>query len=76
MSARLKIFIWAIVRLIQKLLVTIFLFLIYVFGFGLTAIFTLVFNRHLLRKGSKNEDTFWNQAKDYEANIEDNLRQS
>lgn len=76
MPARIKIVIWSIVRLIQKLLVTIFLFLIYVFGFGLTAIFTLVFNRRLLRKGSKNEDTFWNQAKDYEGNMEDSLRQS
>lgn len=76
MFARIKIIIWNFIRLIQEILVTILLFLIYVFGFGLTAIFTLVFNRHLLRKGSKNEDTFWNEVKDHEANMEDSLRQS
>lgn len=76
MFARIRIIIRNFIRLIQKVLVTFLLFFLYVFGFGLTVIFALVFNRRILKRGSAEEGTFWKEAKDYEANMEDSLRQS
>lgn len=76
MFARVKIIIWNFVRLVQKILVTVFLFLIYVFGFGMTVIFLLFFNQRILGKISKDQDTFWGEVQGYEINMEDSFKQS
>jgi hypothetical protein len=76
MFARIKIIIQIFIRLIQKTIVTISLFLIYVFGFGVTAIFVMLFNRDILVSRYDKKDTFWGKAEDYETDIESSFRQS
>ena len=76
MLARIKIIIRTFVTVIQKTVVTISLFLIYVFGFGLTIISILLFNRDILITRRDKKDGFWVGAKDYEADMERSLRQS
>lgn len=76
MFARIKIIIQIFIRFIQNTIVTISLFLIYVFGFGVTIIFMMLFNRDILISRSDKKDTFWSKAEDYETDIEISLRQS
>jgi hypothetical protein len=76
MFTRIKIIIQIFIRLIQKTIVTISLFLIYIFGFGVTVIFIMLFSRDILIIRSDKKDTFWAQAEDYETDIEGSLRQS
>ena len=64
------------IRIVQKIVVTIFLIVIYIVGIGLTSIFVMFFNRRLLRKTFIGKNTFWNEAKDYEADINSSVRQS
>lgn len=75
MVEKVKIFQWKFVRLVQRILIAISLFLIYFFGFGLTKVFAVIFNRRLLGK-SKKADTFWLEAKGYLISIKDALRES
>lgn len=62
---------------IQNILVIIGLFFLYVIGFGITLFFIFLFNRKLLGmgKGKSNADTFWDDAKDYEADTAKSLKQ-
>lgn len=76
MFARIKIIIQIFIRLIQKTIVTISLFLIYIFGFGVTVIFIMLFSRDILVSRYDKKDTFWSKAEDYEADIEGSFRQS
>ncbi len=76
MFARIKIIIQIFIRLIQKTIVTISLFLIYVFGFGVTVIFIMLFSRDILVRRYDKKDTFWSKAEDYETDIEGSFRQS
>jgi hypothetical protein len=76
MLAGIKIIIQALIRLIQKIIVTISLFLLYVFGFGITAVFMMFFNRETLIRHPDKEDTFWSKAAGYEEDIEASFRQS
>ena len=64
-----------VVRVIQKILITVLLIVIYFIGFGITYLCALIFKRDLLfdvRTG----DSFWRKAKGYEPDMEDCLRQS
>lgn len=70
-----KIILW-IIFLIQKMLLFISLTLIYFIGFGITLFFMKIFSRRDLAGYSKDNDTFWIEAKGYEADIEDSMRQS
>jgi len=76
MLAKIKIIIRIFVTLIQKTVVTISLLIIYVFGFGVTVIFMMLFNRDILIIRSGKKETFWGKAEGYEADIESNFRQS
>lgn len=62
---RFKKFVWAYIRFVQKILITVLLFVTYVFGMGLLRVFASVFARSLLRTqwegGGKN--TFWLQPR-------------
>ncbi len=65
MKERFKKYLWAYIRFVQKILITVLLFLTYVFGLGLLRILASVFARSLLRTqwpdGGK--DTFWLQPR-------------
>ncbi len=62
--------------IVQKALITIFLILIYVVGFGVTFIFAMLFKRSLLRNKPERCDTFWVDVKDYGLDIDECMRQS
>ena len=64
------------IRIVQKVLITILLFIIYIIGIGVTKIFVMVFKREVFKRGYRSKATFWIEAKGYEANINDCLRQS
>jgi hypothetical protein len=73
MTAKVKIFLGNVVKSIQKIIITVALFLIYVFGFGTTLFFIAIFNRKLWVNNSVNKDTFWRSC---EIGVDDYLRQS
>ncbi|MDD5691491.1 MAG: hypothetical protein PHC37_07370 [Candidatus Omnitrophica bacterium] len=66
------------VRVIQRILLMIFLTILYFLGFGFTLFLLLFFNRKVLNINKKcNLDpTFWDIAEGYEADINDSIRQS
>ncbi len=61
---------------VQKILVTVFLFVVYIVMFGLTVVFLLIFNRAVLFPGIRKKKTFWEKAEDYDADIDTGMRQS
>ena len=65
-----------LIRIIQRILITVSLTIIYFFGFGITLFFMMIFNRKVLRGYSEDDHTFWIEAKGYEADIDDTMRQS
>lgn len=60
----------------QKVLVTIMLFLLYYIGAFFTLILILLFKRSMLNKKPPDENSYWHDAKDYKATIENSLQQS
>ena len=76
MLARIKIIIGVLIRLIQKTVVTVSLFLLYIFGFGITVLLMVLFNRDALIRRADRQDTFWDKATGYEEDMEASLRQS
>ena len=60
----------------QKIFITIVLFIIYIFGFGITLILVILFNRRLLGGTIEDKDTFWRNAEGYEPDLNDSLQQS
>jgi len=72
MKNKIKIF----VKIIQKIIITISLFVIYFIGLGITKIFIMIFNRKQLREGFEEKDSFWQEARGYEADINKSFRQS
>jgi|AntAceMinimDraft_17_1070374.scaffolds.fasta_scaffold01196_1 hypothetical protein len=71
-----KIVIQNIIKFVQKILITIFLFLLYFIFFGITLIFILIFKKNMLKQNYESEYTFWNKAKDYNADIKESIHQS
>jgi hypothetical protein len=64
------------IRIIQRILIFISLTVIYFLGFGITLFFMLIFKHKILTGYSKSDNTFWIEAKGYEADIEDSIHQS
>jgi len=64
------------VRIVQKTLITIFLVMLYIFGFGVIYILALLFNRKLLGIGKKEKDTFWVESIGYDINMTNSSRES
>jgi hypothetical protein len=60
----------------QKILITIFLVLIYFVGFGLTLIFVLLFHKRIIFAKRGKLDTFWLGADGYGPGILDSMKQS
>lgn len=75
-KAKYKLFIDRYVRFVQRILVTVLLTLIYVFGLGLITLLIRIFKPSMLRL-EKGDDasTFWHDAKAY-GTIEESKRQS
>jgi len=65
-----------LVRVIQKILITVSLILIYFLGFGLTLFFVALFNRKLIYNNFKIKDSSWLDAEGYGPDLEESLRQS
>jgi hypothetical protein len=64
------------IAVLQKLFITIVLFMLYIFGFGFTFIFVAIFNRRLLGIQKLNKETFWRDAQGYSADLNECLRES
>lgn len=61
---------------IQKILLTVFLVLIYFLGLGSTLIFLILFKRGVIRDGSDAKDSSWSQAEGYAPDLSEGFRQS
>lgn len=57
---------------LQKIIITVALFLLYVFGLGATALLAAVFCPRLLRP-RRSRDTFWEEAEGYNPDTGDCL---
>lgn len=64
-ESRFKRFVRAYIRVVQKILITILLVLLYTVGIGLTRLFATVFYRRILRDRPAAPDSSWEPAEDY-----------
>ena len=64
------------VTTVQKVLITVLLFLVYVIGFGIMSVFMGVFRHKLLRDAPAGENTMWKKADGYEPDMNEALRES
>jgi len=64
------------IRIIQKILITFSLTVVYFLGLGITLIFIALFNRKIITSPDKDDYTFWVEAEGYQPDIEDSFRQS
>jgi len=71
-----KKFVQTFIKTVQKILITISLLLIYIIGIGVTAFCAMLFNRRIPNQRHKEKNTFWIEAKGYECDIDDCMRQS
>lgn len=62
--------------IMQKVLIPVLLVLTYLVGFGLTLVFILLFNKKIIFGKGEKEDTYWLEAKGYEADTFDGMKQS
>jgi hypothetical protein len=65
-----------LVRLIQKILLAVFLSLIYFFGFAITIFFVALINRKLIYGTLQGRNSSWREAEGYEPTLPESLRQS
>jgi len=63
------------VQTVQKILLMILLWIVYLFGLGLTSLFVRIFERKSDEK-SESEGSFWTKAKGYGRDDHDVMRQS
>lgn len=64
------------VVIVQKILITILLFLVYLIGFGITSLFAILFNRKLFGVLSQRKNSFWKKAEGYENDMDASTRPS
>ena len=65
-----------VIMVAQKILVTIFLIILYILGLGTTLFFMFIFKRSFLFKNYKNDRTLWKEAAGYEPDPDSSLRQA
>jgi len=71
MQNKFKNFIRSYVSIVQKLLIAVFLTLVYVFGIGLTHVFySVIYKKRASRK------SFWVNAEGYHRDFNESLRES
>jgi membrane protein DedA with SNARE-associated domain len=61
---------------IQKTIAIALLFILYIFGFGISFVIARVFHRHFFEKKCESEDSFWIKAVDYDETPDELTRQS
>jgi hypothetical protein len=66
----------SLIKTTQKILLPLFLFIVYIVGVGITAILVLIFNWRIIEKNNRVKNTFWLKAEGYEADFNNSLRQS
>ena len=71
---RIQEIIQPVIRIIQKILLAVFLILLYFIGLGLTLFFMLFFKRNILWGKPDSSNTFWSEAEDYDANLDNSMR--
>ena len=64
------------IKIVQKIVITVSLVIVYIFGIGITLIFIIIFNRRLLGITEGKRDTFWRDAEGYNSDISECLRES
>ena len=62
--------------IIQKIIISVLLFVIYYLVFGLTAITVFLFNRKMLTGKNGPQDTFWLEAAGYDVDTLNSKMQS
>lgn len=66
-----------IIRIVQKVLITVCLVVVYVIGLGVTRLFVFLFRRRTpFRSRDDETGTYWKKAAGYEADLERCVRQS
>ena len=65
-----------IVKMVQKIVITVSLVLLYFIGLGLTLPLALLFHRKLMGFGHTNDESFWQDAEGYESELEAYRRES
>ena len=60
--AHIKNFSARLIKVVQKILVTLLLFTLYFFGFGITYFFLIFLNRKILFEPRKRLQTYWRNA--------------
>ncbi len=73
---KLRAVLWAVIRKVQSWVMFVLLLFLYVVGFGITYLFTVVFDRRLLKPNPTKDGTFWSDARGYEPDMDDALRQT
>ena len=76
MLQKAKKILFNIIKVVQKILITIFLTVLYIVGFGMTLVFIMIFKRSYLRAKRRDDETFWISASGYEPDMDDCMRQS
>jgi len=65
-----------ILRTVQRILMVVLLTIVYFIGFGITLFFLRIFKHGILKRCSKNSESFWIEAVGYNPDITDSLHQS
>ena len=61
---------------VQKALINVLLFIVYIVGFGITKIFVSIFNKSLYAEKTEKTKSFWITSKGYEADINESKMES
>ncbi len=65
-----------VAAMLQKLLVSVLLLIVYILGFGLTSVLLRLFRPRVLSRHGTAGETSWHEAEGYEAGTDDHLRQA
>ncbi len=65
-----------IISKVQKVILAISLFILYMVGFGATLFFLIIFNRKALVKEYESGNSYWHKACGYELDNDESLRQA
>ncbi len=76
MLKRVQKIIQALMEVLQRILITMVLAILYVIGFGLTSLFLRIFKRSFFSEKCEVKNTCWRDASGYEAGRDDHLRQA
>ena len=64
------------IKTVQKILIFVFLLILYTIGFGITKLFIILFQSKIFKQKPINNKTYWEKAKGFEADYNKCLKQS